>query len=48
MSSVGGAPSHYPELAEAEQIEALIGLPNMRAAYFRGDTAVLGGSRLPR
>jgi hypothetical protein len=48
MSSVGGPPGHYPELVEAEQIEALIGLPNMRAAYFRGNTAVLGGSRLPR
>jgi hypothetical protein len=48
MAAVGGAPGHYPELTEAQQIEALIGLPNMRAAYFGGNTAVLGGSRLPR
>lgn len=48
MSAVGRAPSHYSELAEAQQIEALIGPANMKAAYFRGNTAVLGGGRLPR
>jgi hypothetical protein len=48
MAAVGGDPGHYAELAEAQQLETLIGLPNMRAAYFRGNTAVLGGGRLPR
>ena len=42
------SPPHYPEMREAELMEAEIGLPNMRAAYFRGNTAVLGGERLPR
>jgi hypothetical protein len=35
-------------MAEAQQIEQEIGIANMRAAYFRGDTAVLGGTKLPR
>ncbi len=48
MASVGHEPGHYPELAEAQKIEAEIGLANMRAGYFRGNTAVLGGTRLPR
>ncbi|MEI2764387.1 MAG: hypothetical protein V9F82_01645 [Dermatophilaceae bacterium] len=48
MAAVGGAPGHYAELAEAQQIEGLIGPANMKAAYFRGNTAVLGGGRLPR
>jgi hypothetical protein len=47
LAAASGDPSHYPEMAEAEQLEATIGLPNMRAAYFRGNTAVLGGGRLP-
>jgi hypothetical protein len=34
-------------MAEAQQLEAEIGLPNMRAAYFRGNTAVLGGGGSP-
>lgn len=48
MGAVGREPSHYPELAEAQKIEAEIGLANMRAGYFRGVTAVLGGTKLPR
>jgi hypothetical protein len=48
MRAVGGEPSHYAELAEAQQLEALIGEANLKAAYFRGNTAVLGGARLPR
>lgn len=48
MAAVGGDPSHYAEMAEAQQIEREIGIANMRAAYFRGNTAVLGGTRLPR
>jgi hypothetical protein len=48
LSAARGNPPHYPEMAEAAQLEAEIGLANMRAAYFRGDTAVLGGGRLPR
>ena len=48
MGAVGGAPGHYAQLAEAQQIEQEIGIANMRAAYFRGDTAVLGGGKLPR
>jgi hypothetical protein len=48
VAAASGDPSHYPEMAEAQQLETLIGLPNMRAAYFRGNTAVLGGARLPR
>jgi len=48
LAAVGGAPSHYPELAEAQQLEAEFGAANMKAAYFRGNTAVLGGGRLPR
>lgn len=48
MVSVGHDPGHYPELAEAQKIEAEIGLANMRAGYFRGNTAVLGGTKLPR
>ncbi len=28
-------------------METEIGLANMRAGYFRGNTAVLGGRRLP-
>ena len=48
MAAVGGAPGHYRELAEAQDIETLIGPANMKAAYFRGNTAVLGGGRLPR
>ncbi len=47
VAAARGDPSHYPEMAEAQQLEAEIGLPNMRAAYFRGNTAVLGGGRLP-
>lgn len=47
VAAARGDPPHYPEMAEAEQLEAEIGLPNMRAAYFRGNTAVLGGGRLP-
>ena len=48
LAAVGGAPGHYAELAEAQQLEAYFGAANMKAAYFRGDTAVLGGGRLPR
>ena len=48
MAAVGGAPSHYPELAEAVELENYFGEANMKAAYFRGNTAVLGGGRLPR
>ena len=48
MAAVGGAPSHYPELTEAIALENYFGAANMKAAYFRGDTAVLGGGRLPR
>lgn len=48
MRAVGGEPSHYAELAEARQIEALIGEANLKAAYFRGNVAVLGGRGLPR
>ena len=48
LPAVGRDPAHYPEMAEAQGLEGLIGLPNMRAAYFRGNTAVLGGRRLPR
>lgn len=48
LPAVGGDPGHYPEMAEAQALETMIGLPNMRAAYFRGNTAVLGGGRLPR
>ena len=48
MTAVGHEPGHYPELDEAKKIEAEIGLPNMRAGYFRGNTAVLGGTKLPR
>lgn len=47
-AAVGGAPSHYPELAEAIELENYFGAANMKAAYFRGNTAVLGGGRLPR
>ncbi len=47
VAAASGDPSHYPEMAEAAQLETEIGLPNMRAAYFRGNTAVLGGARLP-
>lgn len=48
LAAVGGAPSHYPELAEAIELENYFGAANMKAAYFRGNTAVLGGGRLPR
>lgn len=48
LNAVGRAPDHYPEMAEAALLERQIGLANMRAAYFRGETAVLGGGRLPR
>ena len=48
MSAAGGEPGHYAELAEAQQLEAQIGEANLKAAYFRGNTAVLGGGRLPR
>ncbi|MCK0111698.1 hypothetical protein MWU75_06055 [Ornithinimicrobium sp. F0845] len=46
-AAVGGAPGHYAELNEAQQIEALMGEANMKAGFFRGNTAVLSGSRLP-
>ena len=48
MGAVGGEPDHYPELAEAQQLEQLIGVANIRAARFKGNTAVLGGGKLPR
>jgi hypothetical protein len=48
LDAAQGDPQAYPEIREAELLEGEIGLPNMRAAYFRGNTAVLGGSRLPR
>jgi hypothetical protein len=48
MGAVGGAPSHYPQLAEAQQLEQLIGVANIRSGRFKGNTAVLGGARLPR
>jgi hypothetical protein len=48
MAAVGGDPGAYAQLAEAQQIQAEIGIANLRAAYFRGNTAVLGGTRLPR
>lgn len=48
LAAVGGPPGHYAELDEAQQLEAYFGAANMKAAYFRGDTAVLGGGRLPR
>jgi hypothetical protein len=48
MGAVGGEPDHYPELTEAEQIEQLIGVANIRSARFTGNTAVLGGGKLPR
>jgi len=48
LPAAEGDPPHYPEMTEAAQMESQIGLPNMRAAYFRGNTAVLGGGGLPR
>jgi hypothetical protein len=48
MRAVGGAPDHYAEMEEARLIEREIGEANMKAAYFRGNTSVLGGARLPR
>jgi hypothetical protein len=47
LAAARGDPPHYPEMAEAGQLESEIGLANMRAAYFRGNVAVLGGGRLP-
>ncbi len=47
LAAARGDPPHYPEMDEARQMEAEIGLANMRAGYFRGNTAVLGGGRLP-
>ena len=47
VAAARGDPSHYPEMAEAQQLEAAIGLPNMRAAYFRGNTAVLVAGGFP-
>jgi hypothetical protein len=48
LAAVGGNPGHYDEMADAQNLERQIGLANMRAGYFRGNTAVLGGARLPR
>lgn len=48
VAAADGDPSAYPEIAEAQALEGEIGLPNMRAAYFGGNTGVLGGGRLPR
>jgi hypothetical protein len=47
LAAARGDPPHYPEMAEAELIEKEIGLANMRAGFFRGNTAVLGGKTLP-
>jgi len=47
MAAVGGVPSHYPELAEAQQLETEVGLANMRMARFQGRTDLLAAGRLP-
>ena len=48
LAAAAGDPPAYPEIEEAAAMEPMIGLANMRAAYFRGNTAVLGGGALPR
>lgn len=48
MEAVGDDPAHYPQMEQAEEMVNIIGLPNMKAAYFRGDTDRLSGGNLPR